>query len=95
MVFCRGNNACVALNRQSETLSRTLKLTMPVGTYCDVFQSDDASACPTVTVNVDGSVSLQAQPYKAVAFHVGKKASESVTGPNLQQNGVHDEFNLC
>eukprot|EP00927_Polykrikos_kofoidii_P008767 TRINITY_DN1365_c0_g1_i4.p1 TRINITY_DN1365_c0_g1~~TRINITY_DN1365_c0_g1_i4.p1 ORF type:complete len:418 (-),score=45.45 TRINITY_DN1365_c0_g1_i4:37-1173(-) len=78
IAFCRGNSACVALNRQSETWSGTLKLTMPAGKYCDVFQSDDASACPTVTVNDDGSVSLQVQPYKAVAFHVGKKASESV-----------------
>jgi len=75
IAFCRGNAACVALNRQSSaTWSVTLKLSLPAGDYCDVIRSDDVSSCPRVSVAADGSVSLQVPPLGAVALHVGKKA---------------------
>jgi len=72
IAFCRGSTACVALNRGGSTWSATLRWTLAPGNYCDIIQSDDASSCPTVTVNGDGSVSLSVPAMSAVALHTGK-----------------------
>merc|ERR1712232_324446 len=78
IAFCRGNAACVALNRQeSATWTVTLKFTIPEGTYCDVIQSDDTYSCPKVDVAGDGSVTLHVPPLGAVALHTGRKSSDS------------------
>jgi len=76
VAFCRGDTACVALNRQQDAWSASLKFSVPAGNYCDIIQSDDLSSCPIVTVAADGSVSFQVPPTSAVAVHVGKKRTQ-------------------
>lgn len=77
IAFCRGSNACIALNRQgSATWNVKLHFSLPAGRYCNIIQSDDVSSCSAVTVNADGSVNLQVPPMSAVALHIGKKLSE-------------------
>eukprot|EP00929_Paragymnodinium_shiwhaense_P035661 TRINITY_DN19217_c0_g1_i2.p1 TRINITY_DN19217_c0_g1~~TRINITY_DN19217_c0_g1_i2.p1 ORF type:complete len:476 (+),score=97.07 TRINITY_DN19217_c0_g1_i2:69-1496(+) len=78
IIFCRGQAACVAINRQSSQWSGNAKLSLPSGSYCDVIQSDDTSSCPKVQVNSDGSVNLQIPAMSAVALHTGKKAEETL-----------------
>jgi len=79
IAFCRGSNACIALNRQaSATWNVKLKFSIPAGRYCDVIRSDDASSCPVVSVDADGSVNLQVPPMGAVAIHIGKKLNQEV-----------------
>jgi len=72
IAFCRGRNACIALNRGSYTWSVTLIWPLPAGRYCDVIQSDEISSCPVVTVDGGGSVSISVPAMSAVAVHVGK-----------------------
>lgn len=76
IAFCRGGQACLALNRQEHaTWSATLKFTVPAGRYCDVIRSDDTSSCPTISVAEDGSVQVDVPPLGAVAVHLGKKVA--------------------
>lgn len=78
IVFCRGQTACVALNRQSSPWSGNANLSLPGGSYCNVIESDDTSSCPKVQVNSDGSVNLQIPAMSAVALHAGKKANTAI-----------------
>jgi len=74
VAFCRGTSACVALNRQTDSVwSATLKFSVPAGRYCNIAVSDDPATCSTVDVSADGSVSAQVPPIGAVAVHVGKR----------------------
>mmetsp|Transcript_16903 Transcript_16903/g.39715 ORF Transcript_16903/g.39715 Transcript_16903/m.39715 type:complete len:473 (+) Transcript_16903:65-1483(+) len=70
LAFCRGDKACVALNRGGQTWEVTLQNTLKAGAYCDVIQSDDVG-CPSIHVGSDGSAQLRVPPRGAVAFHVG------------------------
>jgi alpha-amylase len=74
IAFCRGNAACVAMNRGGDTWNANVKFSVPAGTYCNVIEDDDPSSCPKVTVNGDGSASFQVPYQRAVAVHIGKKA---------------------
>ncbi|CAK0886183.1 unnamed protein product [Prorocentrum cordatum] len=78
IVFCRGQTACVALNRLSSPWSGNAKLSLPGGSYCNVIESDDTSSCPQVQVNLDGSVNLQIPAMSAVALHTGKQANTTL-----------------
>jgi alpha-amylase len=72
VAFCRGGNACIALNRGGNDWSITVKWPLPPGKYCDVIQSDNTHTCATVTIQEDGSASLNVPALSAVALHVGK-----------------------
>merc|ERR1719401_1936836 len=39
--FCRGDKACIAMNRGSSTWSANVNFNVPAGEYCNVIQSDD------------------------------------------------------
>lgn len=71
LAFCRGQAACVAINRGSNTWQVNLKVTMPPGKYHEVLCASDASQCPQLQVGNDGYVQLQVASSTAVAFHVG------------------------
>eukprot|EP00440_Ansanella_granifera_P017258 gb/GFBE01018746.1/.p1 GENE.gb/GFBE01018746.1/~~gb/GFBE01018746.1/.p1 ORF type:complete len:518 (+),score=109.83 gb/GFBE01018746.1/:1-1554(+) len=75
--FCRGDVACVALNRQdSEDWVVTLELPLEPGEYCNVAQSDGVG-CPTIKVGHGGRTRLKVPALGFVALHTGarKKAS--------------------
>jgi len=75
IAFCRGNVACIALNRGGSTWSATVNFNVPAGTYCNVIEDDDPSTCDRVTVHSDGSASISVPYQRAVAVHVGKMAN--------------------
>eukprot|EP00418_Pyrodinium_bahamense_P095926 CAMPEP_0179039888 /NCGR_PEP_ID=MMETSP0796-20121207/15367_1 /TAXON_ID=73915 /ORGANISM="Pyrodinium bahamense, Strain pbaha01" /LENGTH=466 /DNA_ID=CAMNT_0020736223 /DNA_START=129 /DNA_END=1529 /DNA_ORIENTATION=- len=70
LAFCRGEEACVALNRMDQPLNATVEFSLPIGEYCDVIQSD-ATDCPGVHVHAGGVVHLLVPARGAVALHVG------------------------
>jgi len=72
--FCRGQAACVALNRGSSAWQVKVKVTMPAGKYYDVLRDADPTKCPQVQIGSDGFVLLEVPPRNAVAFHVGAAA---------------------
>lgn len=74
--FCRGRAACIAMNRhEKETWHCRLKLSLPPGRYCNIIESDDPSACPSIFVGEDGTAKVQVPPLGAVALHAGKMTS--------------------
>lgn len=75
IAFCRGNVACIALNRGGGTWSATVNFNVPAGTYCNIIEDDDPSTCDRVTVHSDGSASIDVPYQRAVAVHVGKMAN--------------------
>ena len=80
VAFCRGQVACVIMNRQdSSSWSGNVKFTMPAGKYCDVIQSDDVSSCSSVTIEGDGTASVNVPPLGAVAVHMGKSKSSTTS----------------
>lgn len=74
--FCRGDKACVAINKHSYAWTVTLSTDIPPGVYCDVSR-DDGDNCPTVTVGADGRATVTIQRMSALAFHVGKRPVHS------------------
>eukprot|EP00930_Biecheleria_cincta_P033832 TRINITY_DN23424_c0_g1_i1.p1 TRINITY_DN23424_c0_g1~~TRINITY_DN23424_c0_g1_i1.p1 ORF type:complete len:665 (-),score=115.19 TRINITY_DN23424_c0_g1_i1:47-2041(-) len=78
--FCRGSVACVAFNRDEQTpWDAVVEVSMPEGVYCNVAESDDRN-CSNVAVLSGGQVHLTVPPLGVVAFHVGKRASDSSRG---------------
>mmetsp|Transcript_26159 Transcript_26159/g.51209 ORF Transcript_26159/g.51209 Transcript_26159/m.51209 type:complete len:502 (+) Transcript_26159:77-1582(+) len=76
LFFCRGKRACLAINRhETEPWKANLKFGLPEGMYCDVFQSDNTTSCPTVNIERDGRADIEVQPLTAVAVHLGKMAA--------------------
>lgn len=70
--FCRGDKACIAINKQSTPWIVTLSTDMPAGQYCDVSR-DDSAYCPSVIVGADGRATVTIQRMSMVAFHIGKR----------------------
>jgi alpha-amylase len=70
--FCRGKQACLAINKQSISWEVALLTSMPSGYYCDIVQSD-RSDCPYVFVDSEGIVKLTVPQMSVVAFHAGKR----------------------
>lgn len=71
LAFCRGDAACVAMNRGADAWQVDLIVDLPPGRYCDVIRSDDPTNCPGVEVKDGGRVSLHVPAWGAIAFHVG------------------------
>lgn len=76
IAFTRGN-AFVAFNRGSSSWRTTLQTGLPAGEYCQVVDSldnDDPATCTsTVTVNSDGTASMEVRSLYAVAIHTEAK----------------------
>lgn len=72
--FCRGSQACIAINRGSSPWSASFTASVPAGQYCDIIHSSGANGCPSITVGAGGQVSVQVPAMSAVAFHVGAPA---------------------
>jgi len=74
IAFCRGNGACIAMNRGNSPWSVRLSWTLPAGTYKDVLRGPQAG---TVEVDKDGSVQLQVASLNAIALHVDARLDRS------------------
>mmetsp|Transcript_34238 Transcript_34238/g.102275 ORF Transcript_34238/g.102275 Transcript_34238/m.102275 type:complete len:472 (+) Transcript_34238:65-1480(+) len=68
--FCRGDKACVALNRMNQPWSATLEVPLKEGLYCDVIQSDSGD-CPSIRVAANGTARVTVPPLGAAALHIG------------------------
>ena len=77
IAFSRGGAGFVAFNRAgSSSWSATLQTGLPAGQYCNVLASYDADkvgTCSTVTVNADGTASINVPSMSAVALHIKAK----------------------
>jgi alpha-amylase len=76
IMFCRGSNACVALNRATSPWNVRLKFTLAPGDYHDVLRADDVSHCPTVTVDGQGFANIEVPALNGVALHVDAARSK-------------------
>jgi hypothetical protein len=69
--------AFVAFNRGSSSWKTTLQTGLPAGEYCHVVDSlgnvNPATCTSTVTVNSDGTASMEVRSLYAVALHTGAK----------------------
>jgi alpha-amylase len=82
IAFGRGNAAFVAINKESGTLSRSFQTGLPTGRYCDVIGGElSGTACTgdTYTVDASGFVTLNVEPFKAVALHKNAKPAGTTT----------------
>merc|ERR1711870_94339 len=74
--FCRGNKACLAINKNLFPMEFKMQTDLPEGQYCDIAQSDSAE-CPFVTVGHGGDVKISVPRLSAVAFHIGKRPAQT------------------
>jgi alpha-amylase len=90
IAFGRGDKGFVAINKESGTLSRSFKTSMPAGRYCDVISGDFTPATSTtaascsgnvVTVDATGNVTLTAPSLSAAAIHAGARMDATGTPP--------------
>eukprot|EP00181_Compsopogon_caeruleus_P006048 CAMPEP_0184677952 /NCGR_PEP_ID=MMETSP0312-20130426/573_1 /TAXON_ID=31354 /ORGANISM="Compsopogon coeruleus, Strain SAG 36.94" /LENGTH=656 /DNA_ID=CAMNT_0027126205 /DNA_START=1131 /DNA_END=3101 /DNA_ORIENTATION=+ len=88
IAFGRGDRAFVVINRESDSVSATLKTMLDPGFYCDVINGDvsQAGGCtgPTVEVKWDGTMTVQVGGTNALAFHQASKlGSRPTTSPPM------------
>jgi alpha-amylase len=71
--FCRGEVACIVLNRQQEQWTGKVTWGIKPGNYCDVIHSSQGT-CSKVEVASGGFAQLTLPAMSAVAVHVGRVA---------------------
>ncbi|CAH9053467.1 Alpha-amylase [Pseudoalteromonas holothuriae] len=86
IAFSRGNEGFVAINRDSEALTRTLQTGLAQGAYCDVLTGSlnaNKSSCSgrTVTVNTQGYADVTLTQMDALAIHHKAKIVDDVIEP--------------
>ncbi|MDJ1132916.1 alpha-amylase [Streptomyces iconiensis] len=70
LAFSRGDKGFVALNNGDGELNRSLKTSLPAGTYCNVA-SGLGNCAEKVQVDDGGTVQLKLPAHAAVALHTG------------------------
>lgn len=76
IAFSRGDKGFVAINRESATVSATIRTGLPTGTYCDVLTGGrNPSACTGTSVVIDegGLLALSLPSNTAIAIHQGTR----------------------
>ena len=90
IAFGRGDKGFVVINREGGTLNRTFQTSLPAGTYCNVIDGEvDASgSCTgsTITVNSDGSASINVNGNSAAAIHAGAICTAAECSSSCEPN---------
>jgi alpha-amylase len=104
IAFGRGDRGFVAINKESSSLTRTFRTSLPAGSYCDVIAGDVVSgaggaACTgrVITVDAQGNAAFTVAAFSAAAIHVGAAVSGTVPPPQpttvtVTFNHVADTF---
>lgn len=77
LAFARQGKTFIAVNRSDEPISGTWKTTLPKGEYCDGGAGQvwgEECETPTVSVDADGVVTAQINPYGVLAISIDQKA---------------------
>eukprot|EP00931_Biecheleriopsis_adriatica_P115285 TRINITY_DN91098_c0_g1_i1.p1 TRINITY_DN91098_c0_g1~~TRINITY_DN91098_c0_g1_i1.p1 ORF type:complete len:508 (+),score=95.56 TRINITY_DN91098_c0_g1_i1:77-1600(+) len=87
--FCRGDVACMALNRKdSEAWVLKLRLPLAPGDYCNIAESD-GEGCPIVKVAADGVTRLRVPAQGFVALHAGARKQRDTEYLSQAQLPLH------
>jgi alpha-amylase len=81
IAFGRGSSGFVAINKESYRLTASLASGMTPGVYCNVLKgalAADAQSCTgeTITVNANGSIDGNVEPWDAFAIHQGARINK-------------------
>lgn len=74
LAFCRGQAACVVMNRGTKAWEGQVPVSVPPGDYCNIIGSDTVESCSLVEVRPHGALaqaSVRVPAVSAVAFHIG------------------------
>lgn len=96
IAFGRGNSGFVAINKEGFNLTATLATSMSPGTYCNVLDGElsaDQSSCSgsSLTVQANGTVSVNIGSWEALAFHKNAKVGNTVPPGNIQRTVIFIE----
>lgn len=97
IAFSRGSEGFVAINKEGYNLSQTLQTGLAAGTYCNVLKgklASDGKSCTgeTITVNADGTASLNVGSWDAVAIHHHAKTDGSGSNNGGGDNGGNADW---
>lgn len=90
IAFGRGDKGFVVINKESASLTRTFKTSMPAGHYCDVISGDFTPAAGTVaakcsgttiTVDATGNASITVAAIGAAAIHADARLDATTPPP--------------
>jgi alpha-amylase len=90
IAFGRGDKGFVVINKESTSLTRTFKTSMPAGRYCNVISGDfapgtggGAPTCSgtTVTVDATGNASITVASLGAAAIHADARLDTTTPPP--------------